>query len=232
MNHSFFNLDLRLDLLIPVTFVFSKKQKVQNTPVSDYLGLVPASEESKRPIYFHWKPNFEFKSFRWNALFYSLFYVTNPGYKIGCCTIGEHSADVEKIVILYDKVTNKPEWVYFGSHGKGQGIWKEYTKCRFANDGSLLVYVSPSSHGMYPEPKTYWRILGFANDECSDDGEHWKPQDSDYESSYHQAWSDTHFQVSTGINSPLHTPEPGEHSITNVERFLLCLPCILQKIRK
>lgn len=68
--------------------------------------------------------------------------MVNPGYM----SIGFHPADVEKIIILRNQITKEPMHVYYGAHGHGEGMWLPWSKTeRYQN--SLLVYVSPTSHG-------------------------------------------------------------------------------------
>lgn len=214
----------------PISIQFSKKQQMKNSRVSDFLGLVP-SERIDRPIYYHWK-ELEYNGQKWDALYYVLFYNYNPGYKVFGKITGFHEADVEKIVVLHNKETKEPTWVYFGAHGMGQGVWLEYNKCNFDSEGKLCVYVSPSSHGFYPQAKRYLRICCVANDVCDEQGEQWKPLPSDFEPSDKQVWSDTHYQIRRGINSPLNTPNPNGHSIKNWERIFLFLPSIREKIKQ
>jgi hypothetical protein len=213
-----------------LVFQFSIKESLKNSRVSDFISVQP-SEKTERPIYSH-KKNLTYKGKDWDAWFYVLFWTTNPGYKIFGRTVGYHEGDVERIVILHDKESDTPTWVYFGAHGKGQGIWREYNKCAFTNEGALIVYVSPESHGLYPKPRTYLRIAGFANDTCDAKGELWRPQPDDFEASENQTWSQTHYQVRRGINNPFRTPDPSEHSITDWERFFLFFPCVQKKVSK
>lgn len=213
----------------PISIQFSDKQQITNSCVSHFLGLAP-TEKTNTPIYYHWK-ELEYKGKKWDALYYVLFYAYNPGYKILWKTAGFHEGDVEKVIVLYCKDTKQPTWVYFGAHGRGQGTWLEYTKCNFTEDGVLRVFVSPKSHGFYPSVKKYHRICFAANDVCDEKGEQWTPSPEDFEQSENQVWTNTHYQVRPGINSPFHTPDPNEHSITSWERILLFLPSVRNRIR-
>lgn len=214
----------------PISIQFSKKQQVTNSRVSNFLGLSP-SEKTNRSIYYHWK-ELDYNGQKWDALYYVLFYTYNPGYKVFGNIAGFHEADVEKLVVLYSKDTKQPTWVYFGAHGRGQGVWVEYNKCKFTDNGELIAFVSPTSHGFYPQPKRYWRLCFVANDVCDEQGEQWKPSFKDFEPSENQVWSNTHYQVRPGINSPFNTPQPNEHSIKTWERILLFLPSVRKMIRK
>lgn len=205
--------------MIPVAFVFAKDQ-ICNSRISDFVG-VPVSEKSAKPLYFMWR-RVKHRGQEWDALFYSLFWVVNPGYVICGKQMGYHPADVETLVILHDKM-KMPKWVYFGAHSKGQGVWQEWSKCDFTEDGKLKVYVSPQSHGFYPKAKTYWRICCLANDVCSGNDSMWSPRMNDFEDSANQTWSKTHFQVKRGINTPLNASDPPEQSITCLGRMCLCM---------
>lgn len=214
--------------ILPVCIQFSKHQQMKNSRVSDFLGLSP-TEKTDRPIYYHWK-EFFYKGQVWDALFLVLFYECNPGYKVFGKIAGFHEADVEKLVVLYSKETKQPTWIYFGAHGRGQGTWMEYKNCNFTTDGELRAFVSPTSHGFYPQLKRYWRVCFAANDVCDEQGEQWKPSPFDFEPSEKQIWTRSHYQVRPGINSPFHTPNPNEHSIKSWERILLCLPFVRKRI--
>jgi hypothetical protein len=213
----------------PLCIQFSKTQQITNSRVSDFLGLSP-TEKTNRPIYYHFK-KLEYKGQKWDALYYVLFYQYNPGYKVLWKTLGFHEADVEKLIVLYSKDTKEPTWVYFGAHGRGQGIWLEYNKCKFTENGTLKVFVSPTSHAFYPQVKRYWRLCFVANDVCDEQGEEWTPSPICFEPSENQVWSNTHYQVRPGINSPFNTPSPNEHSIKTWERILLFLPSVRKRIR-
>jgi hypothetical protein len=216
--------------IVPVCIQFSKGQQMTNSRVSDFLGLTP-TEKTNRPIYYHWK-ELDYKDQKWDALFLVLFYQTNPGYKVLWKIAGFHEADVEKLIVLYSKETKQPTWVYFGAHGRGQGTWIKYNKCKFTADGTLRAFVSPTSHGFYPQLQRYSRVCFAANDVCDEQGEQWTPSPTDFERSENQVWSNTHFQVRPGINSPFNTPSPNEHSIRSWERILLCLPFVRKRITR
>lgn len=201
-----------------IAFVFSKDQQFVNSRISDFVG-VPVSEKTARPLYFMWR-KIAFRGKEWDALFYSLFWTVNPGYKICGKKAGYHAADVETVVILHDEM-KMPKWVYFGAHSKGQGVWKEWADCEFTEDGNLKVYVSPQSHAFYPSGKTYYRICCLANDVCRGDGEVWSPKVNDYEDSALQTWSKSHYQVIRGINTPLNVSNPPESSITCLGRICM-----------
>lgn len=88
--------------------------------------------------------------------------------------LGYHYKDIERIKILYSMSDFKPKKVFFSAHA-WEGTYIEISECEFTYDNSLVVYVAKSSHANHHKPGTYWRILGFANDHCSNDGKHIKP---------------------------------------------------------
>jgi hypothetical protein len=165
----------------------------------------------------------------WDALYISLFWQRNPGYKIlGCIPVGSHDADVEKLVVLVDPDSKQPKWVYFGAHGKGEGVWKRWNDCEFeAGTQALKVYVAPTSNAFYPHAGRYMRVFGFANDVCIDSPMHyWRPSVKDFTDASMQSWTSTHYQVRPGINSPMNTPDPVTSSITPYQRFFLAIPFV------
>jgi hypothetical protein len=213
------------DVIVPVEFRFAQQQSLKNTAVSPYLGT-QVTETTARPVYYHTR-SITYNDKCYQALFYVLFFVANPGYCFG--TMGY----VERVVLLRDAHTNRVEHVYFGAHGGREGLWVPYEQCEKApSDGALVVYVSPQSHAMYPKAQRYWRVFGFANDVTSDDGEWWRPELTDFQPSEHQSWSETHYQVAPGINNPKNVPVPGSNrSITTLQRFFLPLSMLLCKCK-
>ena len=209
----------------PIEFRFSNKQSVFNSPVSKFLGSA-LTETSERPIYYFTK-RLTYLGAVYKAIVLSLFYDVNPGYF--CCKIGFHPADVEHIVVLYDMLTNEPKHVYFAAHGKGEGMWLPYEQCMKNEAGGLVVYVSPTSNAMYPNAGRYMRLCGVANDVC-EDGLRWVPGTHDFQDALSQSWSDTHYQVAKGINSPKNISPPVAKSITPLERVFLFLPNVKGKL--
>lgn len=211
--------------MFDIIFHYSKSELYKNCPVSDFLQ-VPRSEKTTRPIYYVEK-QVEYQGQVYLALYLSLFFMVNPGY----ASIGYHPADVEKVVILRDIATQEPRHVYYCAHGHGEGIWIPWDKCEKSRDNALLVYVSPASHAMYPHRGRYLRMFALVNDNCDGRGEEWRPTPADFENAAAQTWSQTHFQVIRGINTPLNSPEPAESSITTAQRIFLPLPCVQKKVK-
>lgn len=195
--------------------------------VSTFLN-VAVTELSDRPVYYQYKRAF-YQGKWYTALYYSVFYTTNPGYTP--LNIGFHVADVERIVILYDEVTNKPEHVYFGAHGKGMGCWRKFSECERVGNDILVVYVSAESNAFYPSAGVWVRGFGFANDVTGNDTR-WQPTTGDFTDARKQSWSYTHFQVAKGINSPLNVPDPTENSISLTQRFAIALPFVSKQLKK
>lgn len=106
----------------------------------------------------------------------SLYYPHNTA--IGCgwflwpmapC-LGYHEHDIEFVRIYY--VREKPTSVFFSAHSPNQGSWIKWEDCEHGEDGALVVYVSRNSHANYHCSGIHWRMFGFANDVCSEKGQH------------------------------------------------------------
>jgi len=203
-------------------FVFSGGA-TRNSSVSDFF-MEPERSDSVRPdpAYFTRRSGVSAFGGVWDELTVALFFTVNPGYRVCGVPVGRHAADVERVVILSDRDTGRPEHVYFGAHGRGQGVWIRWDSCEFAGPGVLRVHVAAGSNAMYPRGGTYPRVLFLANDVCNGRG-----GSSDYlvgelADAAAQSWSGT-YQVAPGINSPLHVPAPSETSVTPLQRLLLPL---------
>jgi len=225
----------KIAIEFPLAFRFSRKQSVRNSTVSKFVRAEFMSEGCERPLYYTCD-RVMYKGETWLAVTYSLFYELNPGYTFcfGACNMGWHEADVERVVVLFDEKKREPGWVYFGAHGKGQGVWRAWEECvREDEDGKTLsVFVSPSSHACYPEARRYWRVFGFANDVCSGDGEVWKPDALARCNARKQVWSIEPYQVRRGINSPAHITHPTERSLSQWERIFLALPRVRDRVKE
>lgn len=220
-----------------LAYRFSKKQTLANSRISSFLGS-DVSEQDDRPVYYA-LDRVRFRGQEWFSITFSLFFLNNPGYSIFGYTVGEHAVDVECITVLFDLGCIEPSWVYFRAHGKGQGVWREWKDCErntMRCDGEerevLNVYVSPMSHGMYPEGRNYPRLFGLANDVCDGDGELWIPGEACRCDARKQSWSESHYQVKRGINTPANISPPLDRSISDVERFCLVLPAIAKRVRE
>ena len=219
--------------LVQLQVCFCKGEHFKPMAVSRYLN-VPMSESSNTPVYYHFKI-VTYQGIQYLGLYYVFFFSTNPGYKCCCCCfMGRHSADVERMVILIDLVDLTPQHVFYGAHGNGQGTWVPYGKCEKDNDGRLRVYVSPTSHGLYPHPQHNFRACCFANDPTLYAGFAWTPQRGDFVRSWTQSWSNTSaiYQVAPGINNPKNVSDPETKSIKAWQRFFIMFPCVSKKLQE
>lgn len=156
----------------------------------------------------------------------TFYYAENLGY--GVCLfpylppMGYHVNDIE-YVSIYTK-SDRPSWVYFSAHSFGQGTWKLLDECETNSNGDLIVYVALNSHANYPHKGTYWRIFGFANDKCSDKGEHLIMSANNFIASY-----DHTFINGICLYKKLRPP-PCSKSVTPWQRFFL--PFYMKALRK
>jgi hypothetical protein len=172
-----------------------------------------------------------FKGIQWKALYLSMFWTENPGYKVCGFKAGYHEADVERIVLLMDE-NNACHWVYFGAHSNKEGVWKKWNDCEKDGQYRLKVYVSPQSHGMYPHKKMYLRVFGFASDMCNRCEEEWIPKKEDFCDLYKQTWLSVYPNLDKkgDIGNPAHVEDPGVNSITCFQRFFIALPFVSKKL--
>jgi hypothetical protein len=199
---------------------------ILNSPLSNFMHT-KRTEETERPVYVLEK-NLHIWDRRWKAFYLIMFFTVNPGWDC-CYQIGYHRADVEKVILLQNPETGEFEWVFFGAHSNAEGMWVPYKKCEFGANGELKIYITPTSNAMYPSQKCYRRILGFANDDCSNSEKPWTPQPSDFEDANSQSWSNF-TEVVSGINSPVNMRPPPTQSITPIQRMLIFLPKIRDEL--
>lgn len=111
----------------------------------------------------------------YNTMRYSILYRTNPGVRIGNIgpQAGFHKGDIEFILVLSDKKTKSPVWVYFSAHGSNEGTWRKWKDCQVLRNETLQVYVALGSHANYPTPGIKKRVLYCANDICAANGKQW-----------------------------------------------------------
>ena len=113
------------------------------------------------------------------------YYYNNPYKFLGIYVGGEHQADLEHIRIRiindqhYDINNYRVQTIYYSAHSTGQGRWEKLQNIEWYNDinnGHPIIYVAKGSHANYPNPGTWYRIFGFANDKTSKkDAIIWKP---------------------------------------------------------
>jgi hypothetical protein len=94
----------------------------------------------------------------------------------GPFSIGFHEGDVEHITVELNEKGNMKR-IYYAAHGHGQGMWIDPHLIDKIG-GRPVVYSAANSHASYPQPKTYWRIFGTANDYTSNDGQTWNPKEA------------------------------------------------------
>lgn len=204
-----------------IEFVFSAGAP-RNSSVSDFCMAADRLEGRPDPAYFTRRSAVAAFGDVWGELTISLFFAENPGYRVCGVPVGRHAADVERVVVLFSRDTGRPAHVYFGAHGRGQGVWRSWDACEFARPGVLRVHVASKSNAMYPRRGTYRRVLGAANDVCDGRGGTAAYLVSELTDAAAQSWSGR-YQVAPGINSPLHVPPPSETSVTPLQRLLLPL---------
>lgn len=200
--------------MVEILFHYHPLHTYKNSSISSFLKT-DDTEKTSTPVYMT-KKRVVYRGEEYDAIYYSLFFVLNPGY---CFGVGKHEGDVEKLIIL--SKNDIPKWVYFGAHSSGEGEWVNWEDCEKTSQGALKVYIALGSNAFYRRPETYLRVFGFANDICSNKGKKILTTPIDFVDSDKQSWSQTHYQVKKGINTPLHTPDPSVVSISSVERFFL-----------
>lgn len=158
----------------------------------------------------YFRSTFTYPNLQYDTLEYRFSYTENIGE--GCffacprsTLCGYHPGDSERVIMLLRD--NIVEHVYFKAHDLGQGMWLPWDRCHKDSDGNLIAHVARGSHAFYPEPETYIRIFGFANDQCSDRGR----------------------VMTTNVTGEHNGPYvPKQRSITPTQRFFL--PFVLHHI--
>jgi hypothetical protein len=86
---------------------------------------------------------------------------------------GTHEADWEHVAFYYDIEDLKLVKARYSAHGPTEGHWIHGDELEI-EDGRPVVYIARRSHACYHIGKTWFRVYGFANDEC-DKGHRWEP---------------------------------------------------------
>lgn len=133
-------------------------------------------KSSDFPVYIsEQKELYSYNKTLYKSVVFQIYYTENGAIGLGKSLfpkskfLGYHLIDIERIIILYDLISNEPAYVYFSAH-RDEGKWVKYSDCEFTPQGDLIVYVAKYSHANYPSPGTWFRIYGFANDLCSTKG--------------------------------------------------------------
>lgn len=126
------------------------------------------------PVYYK-IDTYAYRGKRYGRVTYEIYFAENGAIGLNSIDIynprlGYHIKDTERIIILHDQTTLNPVHVFFSAHAQ-EGMWYSLNECIF-DHGRLVAFSSLNSHSMHPKPGTKWRILGLANDYCSNDGPH------------------------------------------------------------
>lgn len=138
-------------------------------------------DNDKYPIYYNYDEDYTYYGKKYKSVTYFIYYQENLA--IGLNTLfpystllGYHPIDRELIKVLYDMDSLIPEYVFFSAHAQ-EGRYYKYSDCNLTKeDKTLIVYVSLNSHACRKDPGVYWRVLGLANDICSDKGRKIRPE--------------------------------------------------------
>jgi len=115
-------------------------------------------------------------------ILYMYFYGLNGPYDVGPLKgdVAEfqnlHESDLEHVSLEFDKNSKTLKRIYYGSHGKTEGMWLAANHPDVEReDGRVVVYSAHFGHGCYPKAGTYERIFGLASDVTGKD-KRWIPQ--------------------------------------------------------
>lgn len=120
-------------------------------------------------------------------LSYWYFFAENPALNLccvppnhrSCCAGGYHKADLEHCAIYLDSNTLEPIEMYFATHGRFTGLWRDWKTLEMENNRPV-VYLAVNSHASYPSEGQWWRLCCvFANDFASKSGQRWDPLESE-----------------------------------------------------
>lgn len=127
------------------------------------------------PVYYK-IGSYAYNGRKYTSVIYEIYYAANGAIGLNSAdvynaSLGYHTNDIERIIILHDQTTADPMYVFFSAHAQ-EGLWYKYSDCKFTDNGRLIVYASLNSHSNHPKPTTNIRVLGFANDYSSKGGKH------------------------------------------------------------
>lgn len=87
-----------------------------------------------------------------------------------------HESDLEHVTLEIDKNTQKLIRIYYGAHGRDEGVWLDANHPWIEYEGTRpIAYVANGGHGLYPQAGSYVRIHGMAND-VTEKGMRWDPE--------------------------------------------------------
>lgn len=128
------------------------------------------------PVYYKIeKDTYAYIGKRYLRVTYQIYFAENGaiglnGINMYNTKFGYHPKDIERIISLHDLTTYQPKFIFFSAHSQ-EGKWYKTEDCLFENN-RLVVYSALNSHALHPKQGTIWRLLGFANDYCSNYGPH------------------------------------------------------------
>lgn len=102
-------------------------------------------------------------------IYFFLFYGYNGSYNILYIDeTGQHYNDVEHFTYEIDIKTQRLKRIFFSSHGKKDGIWKNIQDVEIDKLDKVknrpVLYVAKNGHGFYPKSGSIFRVYGLAND--------------------------------------------------------------------
>lgn len=139
-------------------WVFARDESVYPTSIEKAF-CVYTRFDKKTPVYVYWDRKNKFVSF---VLVYC--------FDTGIHHVGSHVTDVEFVRAYYDDALQPTKW-FLSCHTNKDGHWIEINDVK---SDRLVVWVARGTHAHYPKPGTWVRIVGLANDVCSN-GQEWKP---------------------------------------------------------
>ncbi len=129
------------------------------------MHIKPRYLNSYRETKSHFPPVYAYANKKGNKtqVIYFFFYNYNgPKDVFGLFPFGEHNADLEWIIIEFEK--SKPRYVFMSRHGNNYRYYYDELEMK---DNRIVVYSAINSHAHYPDPETYFRLFGLGNDVCS-----------------------------------------------------------------
>ncbi len=129
------------------------------------MHIKPNHLNTYRKVKSHFPPVYTYSNKKGNKtqIIYFFFYNYNgPKNVLGLFPFGEHNADLEWIVVELEKKI--PKYVFMSRHGYNYRYNYEQLELKH---GHPVIYSAINSHAHYPDPGTYFRLLGLGNDVCT-----------------------------------------------------------------